>query len=302
MVIHFSRAANKSAEVTCAPWGNAVNSALLQGRVLKFVQLVFFFLILSCSESERIVPEHKVLARVDGEVLSSDDVSAMLSGSSDELDVQDIQRQYTKRWIEGELLAQEAKKLGYGLTDEQRFQIENITRDYLAKAYLETRLRDVDVTASDVRRYYEDHEEEFKRLDDEYHLIHLFVPQRLRAVQTEIYASKDILAVIKKFHLSKTVNDQLLNGDLGIVRGKQLSEKLKARIDKATIDRIYGPIRIAGGYHYFQVKSREAKGTFYPLERVRDSIRERMYLQKIEETKHAIVEELKENYSIESKF
>ncbi len=266
-------------------------------------QLIFLSILLfGCQSNDQIVPEHKVLAKVNHEVLSEDDVLASIEGSTNKLDQTDLMRMYSKTWIQESILAQEAERLGYTLTRAEEFQMENLKKTYLINHLMKTRLDNVAVTEVEISRYYDEHRDEFKRLDTEYHLIHLFLPSRIRAIQDEIFKTKDILGVIKKFHLTKTVNDELLNGDLGYVLGLELTDDLKNRVEKAQINRIYGPIRIDNGYHFFQVKERLEKGTFFSLDSVRSSILERIYIQKVEQAQHDLVEELKPSYSIENKY
>ena len=93
----------------------------------------------------------------------------------------------------------------------------------------------------------------------------------------------------------------MLNGDLGYIREDIINPQLLKRIKRTSISTIIGPVRIDNGYHFVQVIDRKNAGTVYPFSRVKDSIKERLMIEKRSQLEERIINNLIGQYTIVNK-
>jgi parvulin-like peptidyl-prolyl isomerase len=171
----------------------------------------------------------------------------------------------------------------------------------LANKFLDLQLPEKIIVSDDeITQYYEKNQNEFKRVEDEVHLIQLYLEKLDPAISREIRASNTLLDIITKNFLSSQ-SDQLLekNGDLGYVRINSLRPEIKRRISSATPGRIYGPINLENGNYYFQIKDRQTANSIRDLELVKEKIRMRLSLHKRENIIKDVLEKILQEYKVE---
>lgn len=262
--------------------------------------IVTFLIIISCQPKDTIVPDHQVVAKVNSDILSENQLRSYLVNPEEKNN--DLTRNIIRKWIDKSVLYQEAINLGYHLDALDRFNLEEIKKDLIVNKYLDSKFSGFVLTDKELNDYYILNNEEFKRTDDESHIVHLFLSERNPSIQAEIFKQKDLLLIVNQYRLNKTINQNLLNGDLGYVKDVDLPKSFNSRILKAKLNEIIGPIRMNSGYHYFQVLDRKKEGTFIPYEQVKDVIRQRLYLKKVQEIRGQLIDAGKSKYIIENNY
>ena len=136
---------------------------------LKWALALFLFSVLTFHCRDRNTDSSPVVARVgDARLHFNDIVRAMPDNPNLEISSIQVQR-YVQRWVESELIYQEAQR--DGTADQQELQnlVREMTREVIVSAYVEQASeKAVKVTEADINAAYEANIDEFVRTEDEY--------------------------------------------------------------------------------------------------------------------------------------
>ncbi|GAB4370141.1 MAG: peptidyl-prolyl cis-trans isomerase [Calditrichia bacterium] len=258
-----------------------------------------FVLISGCHREP--VPRLEIVARVGDGYLTRDDLYRWMPENVPPDQKETIARQYVERWVQKTALAMEAQKTGTTLSPYEAWTIDYLKNDMLARKYLNQKLpRQVVITDEEISRYYEKNKEEFVREFDEVHLVQLFLEKLDQAIASEIRESNSLLEVVEKNYLDQQESPIFdRNGDLGYIPVKDLVPEIARRVKVGKTGRIYGPIKIASGYYYFQMMDKQAGGTYRSLDLVKEEIEKRLMNIKRHELSEQIVENLLKNFETE---
>lgn len=268
-------------------------------------------LLFACAPKAPQVPEHKIVAKVNNDILSTDQLDDVLADYNGEIFHSDVKSKYVRNWINTSALYQEAIKSGYTLSDKDNFKIEKLKKQLIIRRYIESRSKAVEVLDKDILTYYQTHRDEFKRQENEIRLAHLYLESKELPVSEDLKTNKDILSTIKRLHLDKSKNGLVINGDLGYQKYSDVRPLFLNRIDirsrkkrhkrtsKKYKDGQIVTIKLKSGvYHYIQVLDRKKAGTYYTIDQVKEIIRERLLVQKMDGHNIQIIEQNKSKYTI----
>jgi len=117
----------------------------------------------SCSK-----PEGVVVARVDKEILTRDQLQAMVPPEFATHAGSEVYLDLTRRWIRSKLLAKEARRLEYDDNLDVRRRLREKTDEVLGQ-FLMDRILDTlpEVSEAALRKYYEENQQEFLRQEPE---------------------------------------------------------------------------------------------------------------------------------------
>lgn len=117
----------------------------------------------SCSK-----PEGVVVARVDKEILTRDQLQAMIPPEIASHAGREVYLDITRRWIRSKLLAKEARRLEYDDNLDVRRRIREKNDEVLGQFLLDRILDTLpEVSEAALRRYYEENQQEFLRQEPE---------------------------------------------------------------------------------------------------------------------------------------
>ncbi len=250
---------------------------------------------------KKSVPEIEIVARVGDEILTREQLLEWMPHNVQEDQKDLLLRQYVDIWVRNTLLAQAARQKKMELTPYQKWALHNVEKEMLAQAYLDARMpQHLQVTDEELVNYYEKHKEEFKRDDDEVHLVQLYLETLDRAIVKDIRESEFLMDVIKKNYLDSQMNRLMeKNGDLGYVPVSELRKEIQQPVKNGRTGKIYGPIKIEGRFYYFQMLDRQPKGSYRSLDLVKDEIRLRLLNIKRLQERDKLVKKLQANSSVE---
>lgn len=268
-------------------------------KTLIFFSALFLLFNFNCRNSS--VPQIEIIARVDDQYLTRDELVDWMPPDLPESQKEIISRQYIDRWIQKTLMATTARKEGVSLTTYEKWSIENLQKEMLAQKYLDAKLpKDIIITDQEISNYYEKKKDQFIRSEDEVHIVQLFLENMDRAIAEEIKEENSLLEVIKKNYLDTQANRIVeKNGDLGYVPVNSLRKEIIRTVKNGTTGRIYGPIKIDKGYYYFQMMDKQDAGSYRSLDLVRDEIRLRLTSIKREKLTEDLAKELTTKYTVE---
>ncbi len=131
--------------------------------LVAFCAVGFSLLAASCSK-----PEGVVVARVDKEFLTRDQLQALIPPEIASHAGREVYLDLTRRWIRSKLLAKEARRLEYDDNLEVRHQIREKTDEVLGQFLLDRILDTMpEVSEPALRKYYEENQQEFLRQEPE---------------------------------------------------------------------------------------------------------------------------------------
>lgn len=253
-------------------------------------------LIFSCGEKRQDSP---IIARVNSATLTLAEVKERIPLDSD-LELSPIQiEQMVNRWIEMELIYQEACRRGMNKLPEVKKRIQELTREYLASYFIDTYIdQDLTITENDIEKFYEEHADEFVRPDDRYNLQVLVAPTYSQAntLRMRLVNGEEFAVVSRDTSLTQD-NEQW--GELGWITLNQMPEFFERLVPNLTLNVPSRPQRTDIGYFIIVVKNSRKKGEVQLLEEVRDEIVWRLKSEKGENKYRRIVALLRENAYME---
>ncbi len=243
----------------------------------------------------------EIVARVGDHYLTRDQLLKWMPPDLPEDQFDFVARQYVDRWVRTTTLYLAALESGVNLSPYEEWSIDHLKENMLAQKYLQSKLpHQIVITDKEIEDYYQQHREEFKRDEDEVHLVHLFLENRDPAIAREIQESKSLLDVIEHNYLDRKLtrlNEP--NGDLGYVPISKIRREILRRVKIGKTGRIYGPISLEGGNYYFQMLDKQPAGSYRSLELVKDQIRMQLLNVRRRQLEREIAEQTAKNFKVE---
>lgn len=267
-------------------------------KKILFLFVPIFLIFVSCQKKE--ISISPIIAQVGKKPLTIKQIE-MMTPPLPEAEKKKFQENFVDKWIRNELLMHYIHDQKISLDSVDQMLIEQYTQQLLIKKLTENLLKSsIHITESDIQNYYENHKEEFKRLEDEVHFIMLRLEKRNIGIEDDIKYSQSLMDVIKKNYLDKKLPEQLeVNGDQGYVPVSKIKKEILRAIRKTPIGKISRRIRTPYGYYYVQVLDYKKKGTIKELYQVKDEIKVKLTLEYLSEELNDIVEQMKQKYVVE---
>lgn len=239
-----------------------------------------------------------VIARVNGAKLTLEDLYAEVPKYYLDSITQEQKLQFVERWINGEVLYQEALRRGLQRDAQLKEKLRAAEKNILIAELIQRELqRRVQVTEEEARQYYQSHLDEFTRAADEVRASQILVPtlEEIGKIRKEIEAGGDFAQLARKHSVDPTAEQ---GGDLGyFVSDDVLPEVAKAAfsLSPGTLSK---PIKTEFGYHLIIVNDTKKKGSVRSFDLVKEEIIGQFSMRKELEQLNLLLEELKESCSI----
>lgn len=211
-------------------------------------------------------------------------------------------KRIVEKWIDSQTLAWKAQNEGFELSVKDRWHIQNLEAEILGTKLLEVNInQDYPITESAIEDYYNANQEEFKRVTDEVHLVHLYFEKVDKAIAKEIRQSKSLLDVIKNNYLDLQINRVIEpNDDLGYVAVDQLRPEFVKAIKRLKTGKIKGPIKTKDGSHYLQLIDRQSAGSVRKLSLVHDEIERYLQISERHQRARSLMEKIRKEFEVET--
>ncbi len=158
--------------------------------------------------------------------------------------------------------------------------------------------RNVKILSSDVKKYYEEHKEEF-RVPAVYHLREIVVyfknkkkeiaRKKIEDAYNQLVSGKDFKDVAINFSEGPTARD---GGDIGEFKYKELSPKIADAVKKLKVGEFSKIIETNYGYEMVQLVAKK-ESYLKPFKDVKDEIENKLFIEKSEPAMKKYVEKLK---------
>lgn len=242
--------------------------------------------------------DQRVVARVGGSVLRMEDLRAAFPDNP-RLGLSEAQvRSYVQRWINTELLAQEAQRRGLAQNPKVKRQLADLRREVLATAALEQESADsLVVTEEELRAYFEKHREAFSRAEDEYLLQEILVRTWGEATQlrTRLLSGENFDSLARESSLAPSA---VQGGFTGYLRRIQMPVEVAQQVTHAPLERVLAPIKTEAGYYLIKVVDSKPAGSIRDFSEVRDLVRERVVIEKSKNLQRELLNRLRARRSV----
>ena len=219
----------------------------------------------------------KVLAVVGGKAITDEDVQRTLmnlGARAQQYNNPKGRQVILDQLINKELIFLDARKNLLEMDPEFKEELEQLKKELLSNFYVEKFLRDVKVKEEDVRKYFQEHPEEFAGEET--------VSARHILVESEEKA-KDILAKIQAGEVTfedaakafSTCPSAQHGGDLGEFGRGQMVPEFDSACFSMSEGEVRGPVKTQFGYHLIKLeKKNEAKPVTF--EKVREDLTQKL--------------------------
>jgi peptidyl-prolyl cis-trans isomerase C len=266
---------------------------------MRFLYLLLLLtIVVACSEQN--IDSTPVVASVGKNTLTIQDVENIFFNETG-LEISDTQiHRYVQRWIETELIYQEAVEQGLKEHPEIQKHLKDLEREFLVTKFVENyNNSEITITEQDIQKYYERYSDEFIRNEALYNL-RIILAENYRTANThrkEINAGNEFNAIARNHSLDGSKDK---GGELGWTSMSELNSDLAKRVITQSPNRISTPIKTTGGYYLVEVLGVRKKGEIKTLEEVETIIVSRLKAEKGKDNFRQLITNLNEKYEIES--
>ncbi len=233
------------------------------------------------------------IVRVGDAYLSEETIGYLLP-SDEGLSLED-KRRFVDRWVETEILYQEALRRGVEEDPRVRARLRALEQEFLADhmAFLELRDRTV-VTEEEIEAYFEAHEEEYRY---EYRVSHILVStlEEARKVK-ELLENNSFAWVANRYSIDPVARR---GGDLGYLSKGNMIPEFENVVFEMKPGEISEIVKSDFGYHIIKLDGmRESLVTVDPAD-VRTQILNKLIMEKREKAYETFLESLRGGADIE---
>jgi len=259
-----------------------------------FCLLSSVFCILMClgCQSQTKEPQGTILARVGDVVLTLKELEA---GIPDDLAGSlslDDRKRMVEKWMEEQLLYQEAQQRGIDKEDYIERLIESSKVDLVVTELLQRMTDNLSITDDELLQYYKEHQDEFVREDDEIWARHILVATKAEAqrIRSRILGVESFEQILQE----RSVDPTTINGgDLGYFSQKSAGDDLWRAVSKLRVGVLSKPVKTEFGYHILEVLDKKGEGSIYEFDEVKADIVDKISLIKQQEKHQALLRTLK---------
>lgn len=255
------------------------------------------------TSSQETGKSESALAKVDGKPISEDEVLLSIEMLPDAPRISlthdsDALRRYIEEYAHKEMIYREALKQGIDKDPAVRRLVAAAEKTIVTQRMLEKALADkVKVTDEDLKKYFEEHKDEFTG-EDQMTLAHIQFDS-LKAAQdaaARLARGEDFAKLAQTLSTDPMSKDK--GGLLGTVeRSKAPSEFIEALATMKKGD-VSAPIKTQHGYHLVKLLDVQP-GRLVAFEGVRDPLRRFLAQEKQHQALEAYIASLKKDYKVE---
>lgn len=237
-------------------------------------------------------------AKVGRAVVTRGELAAMfglpiIESSEGNLSNEQRYEEAARKWIDDEILVQEARRRGLDRDSLYQAKVENLNRELLISLLCDQNSSTVQVDSTEILTYYQEHRPEYVTAGDQIDLLYVIAPTRDLAneVRHALQNDSSLTDII-------TQNDQMVGETTGWIGYQDLESNLA----KAAFSLVPGGISYPlkhddSGYIVLQCLQRRSEGTTLPLEEVYETIHSRLLLHKQRAAEKALRDSLWKTYN-----
>jgi len=244
--------------------------------------------------------EDKVLAQVNGEVITEEDIEMVIQNANPQ-QAQQLHTEQGRQRLLDQLINQKLfylDALEQGLADNEEFKesLERVQNNLLSQFAIKNLLENVAVDENEVEDFYNENKDRFKK-PESIQASHILVKEEEKAeeILEELEEGLAFAEAAKKY---STCPSKAKGGDLGdFTRGKMVPEFEQAAFAMEEGEVSSEPVKTQFGYHIIKVTAKNEPASS-SLEEVRAQIEQQLVSMKQNQLYQGKTEELKEKYTV----
>ncbi len=259
--------------------------------------LILPLIFLGCGKEEG----GKVLARVGPRIITLKEFEKEMESLPEfykpMLIEPEAKRKFLEKIIDREVLLLEAKRAGIDKREDVRRKIRECQKGVILEAFLSEILSGKDeVSEEEVRRYYDEHKEEFylKERIRVRHIVVKTLEEALR-IKKRLQEGEDFAELARRYSISPSAKR---GGDLGYIQRGQVGREFEeAAFSLKRPGEISDIVKTTFGYHIIRLEDRKPPRQL-SFEEVKDEIRQRLREEKRQRALREYIERVKARYKI----
>lgn len=262
--------------------------------------LLILFLLVSCEKEAET--NKKVIVQVGDQELSVEDLTDVIPKKQDELVTQEQIQNYIQRWIDNELIYQEALRLGMNESAELERVLRRAEKEYLINTLLDSFMTaNINIPEQEIINYYEMNKDNFIRGKTEIRASHILVSESSEAeeLRRRIIRGEDFEEVAREASLDYRRKNRI---DLGYFSSDDVVPEIASSLFRWRVGTVTRPIKSEFGYHIFKITDKKDQNTLKEYEEVQDEIVERLLAKRKEEMYKDYITSLKSKVEIKTNY
>ena len=258
--------------------------------------LVTFSILWSCQKK----PEGKIIVKVNNSALTEEQIEEFLPPEYKSSVTLEQKKSFVQKWIENELLYQEARKKKIDQKKELQNRILNTIKDLVVMEFLDQEFGEsVSATEEEARNFYLQNKDNFKRGEEEVRASHILLKSKTKAdsVYQELKKGADFTKLAQQISEDSLTASQ--GGDLGFFSRSEMAPFIAEVAFKLKIGEVSAPIKSDYGYHILKVTDKKEKGSLRDFNLIKDQILDYLSNEKRAQKVRELVEQLKALAKIE---
>jgi len=259
-------------------------------KIVFLTPLFLVLLLFGCRE------ERPSIAKVNGSVLTLEELKERLPSSYEgKLSWEEV-KGWVERWVDSQMLYQEALRRGLDKDDGVRKRIEEATKGILIAELLDREIKGGG--EDEAFSYYRTHPEEFTRQEDEVRASEILVPslKEAKKIIGRLGKGEGFAELAAKYSLAPSATK---GGDIGYLTRDSLPPYLTKAIFSTPLGNISQPIKGDDGYHILLVTDRKIKGTVRDFALVKGELLNRLSVLQGREGLKELLRKLKGEFEVE---
>lgn len=267
-----------------------------------YLILIFSVWLLSISgcRSSNQIKEGKALVKVDNEKLTEEGLKAELSLAYGDSILPGAKLEYLNRWIDNQLLYEEAKKRGLDRLPEVQIRAKQAAKDVTVLSLLNDQIaKNIQISEDDARKFYQQNKDFFKREQEEVRASHILFSSQAQADSAfaRLKKGEDFELLARELSLDSLTRNT--GGDIGYFSLSNTDPVVARVASGLKTGMVSSPFKTAMGYHILKVMDRKPKGSIRDFEEVKTTLMSQLLQEKRSQAISSLLEELKKKAKIE---
>ena len=267
------------------------------------IQIVLFLTIFTLVSCEKETESNKkVIVQVGNQELSVEDLKDVIPQKQDELVTKEQVQNYIQRWIDNELIYQEALRQGMNESAELERVLRRAEKEYLINELLDSLMtKSINIPEQEIINYYEMNKDNFIRGKTEIKVLHILVSESGEAneLRRRILRGEDFEEVAREASIDYKRKNRI---DLGYFSSDDVVPEIASSLFRWRVGSVTRPIKSEFGYHIFKILDKKEPNTLKDYEEVKDEIVERLLAKRKEEIYKDYITNLKSKVEIKTNY
>jgi parvulin-like peptidyl-prolyl isomerase len=243
-----------------------------------------------------------VLARVNTATLTQRDLEKdLLEGYQNNIAKQQ-KLDLVRRWVDDELLYQEALRLRMDLDQDIEHDLNRLKRDFLVEKLLEQKLEHrIVISDEEIKQYYQANARRLT-LDQPMvrpQLILVKTQPEAQAIKAKLKNGASFGALAKQYSIDPSAE---IEGDMGYLTKWDLDTLLAQACFALKVKEVSPVLKTASGYHIIKILDLKEKGESQPLPLVHEQIVNAIDKKKKKESLRLLINELRDRSAVAVNF